>query len=211
MKRTITSAQNKSIDAGFLDLMGESKGSYKAVTFDQLANSLSYVAAVYTDKLKKELITKDADSSGALSDSILALDVQIMGSLYSVEISANKYASFLDEGVSGWAKDRGSRFKFKTKGVDPNSQMVKDVKAWIIREGKIGSIKNKPISKRETKRAAITDRTTKAAISAAFMIKRQGIAPTYFWRDATNQMDDIISKEFSAALKIDIIQNITNN
>lgn len=210
-KRSITSAQNKAINTGFLDLMGESQSSFEVPTFNALAESLAYVAAVYTEKLVKQLTTKDADSSGALADSILALDVQILGSVYSVEISANKYASFIDEGVDGWAVSHGSPYKFKSKGVNPRGEMVKSIKEWLVREGKISRIKNRAISARENRRAQITDTTTKAAISTAYMIKRQGIKPTYFWRDATDQMDEVIRKEFSAALRIDIIQNISKN
>lgn len=216
-KRTITSAQKKALDTGFLDLQGDDKSSFKPVKFTELVNSLEYVAALYTDKLTKKLAEKDATSSGDLADSIVAMDVQVMGSVYSVAISTKKYASFIDEGVDGWAKSRGSQYKFKqgtrAKGTPftGKSLMVDSIKAWLIREGKIGRIKNRPISNRETKRAAITDTSTRAAITAAFMIKRQGIAPTHFWRDATNEMNTVIINEFSAALKIDMINNITNN
>lgn len=209
-KRTITSAQNKAALTGFIDLVGEDKAGYAPVSLDTLASSLAYVAAVYGDKLKKQLREKDADSSGDGSDSIVASDVKILGSIYSVSISCKKYLSFIDEGVDGWAKPQGSRFKFKTKGVDPKSDMVKSVKKWLVREGKISSIKHKnTVSAREVKRNNITDTTTKAAITAAYMIKRQGIKPTHFWRDATKEMGDVIYKEFSAALKVDIVNNLT--
>ena len=211
-RRTITSAQSQSIDTGFLDLMGEGSENYNGqtsnVTFTTLINSLVYLGELYTQKLKDELIKKDADSSGKLSDSIIATNVKIMGSVYTVEINTKKYAKFLDEGVDGWANSRGSRFKFKTRGVDPRGKMVLMVKDWLMREGKIGRIRNRPISAREYKRANIKDATTQAAISTAYMIKRQGIKPTHFWRDATRGMEAIIKKEFAAALKIDIIQNI---
>lgn len=208
-KQTITSAQNRALSNGFLDLMGESKSKYKTVNLTTIASSLAYCAAVYTDMLKKELIKKDADSSGSLSDSIYATEVKMFGSIYSVEISANKYAAFVDEGVDGWNKSRGSRFKFKTKGVNPNSDMVKSIKAWLLREGNISRIKNRPISSREGRRAKITDATTRAAVTASYMIKREGIAPTHFWSTATSRMDEVLRKEFAAALRVDIVQNLT--
>lgn len=207
-KTTITSAQNKAIDAGFIDLMGESKDAYKPVTFTQLAASIEYLALQYTDRLKKSLRDKDADSSGSLSDSILARDVVILGSMYTVEIEANKYADFIDEGVNGWANSRGSKYSFRTKGVDPASDMVKNIKAWLMREGNISSVKLKSISSRETKRQSITDASTKAAVSTAFMIKRQGIAPTNFWSAVTTDMKRVFANELSAAVRIDIIENL---
>lgn len=208
-KPSITSAQNKAGTDAFLDLTGDSKSLYKPVKFEALASSLEYVAAVYTEKLAKQLVTKDADSSGVLAKSIVAGDVQLMGTIYHVEISAEKYASFIDEGVDGWENSRGSQFHFKTKGVNPQGEMVKSVKAWLLREGEMSRVKNRPVSTKESKRQNITDASTKAAISTAYMIKRFGIKPTHFWRDATTEMDEVIRREFSAALQIDIVQNLT--
>ncbi len=208
-KPSISSAQNKALQTGFLDLVGEPQGNYEVVNFNTLASSMAYVGAVYIAKLKAQLIAKDADSSGELSDGTIAHDVEILGNLYRVEIETKKYASFLDEGVNGWAVDRGSRFQFKTKGVDPNGEMVQAVRNWLVREGNIGRIKNRPVSERERKRSTIIDTTTRAAISTTYMIKRSGIKPTWYWRDATNEMGDVIKKEFGAALRVDIVQNIT--
>lgn len=208
-KPSITRSQNSAEANAFLDLVGENSNLSQPVTFTALADTLEYVAAVYVDKLTKQLITKDADSSGKLSDSIISSDVKIFGTVYSVDISAQEYASYIDEGVDGWANGRSSRFKFKTKGVNPNGDMVKSIKAWLLREGKIGRIKNRPVSAREAKRQQITDASTKQAISTAYMIKRQRIKPTHFWRDATSEMDAVILKEFSAALQVDIINNLT--
>jgi hypothetical protein len=217
-KRTITSASNKAATSGFLDLLGAEQSDFEAVKLDTIADSMEYVAAVYTEKLNEQLRLKDADSSGDLAKSIVALDVVILGTVYTVEIESLRYASYIDEGVDGWANSRGSQFKFKKstrKRGEPftgKSAFVESLKKYLDREGKIGRLTKKvQISDRERKRAKITDASTKAAIAAAYMIKRQGIAPNHFWRDATKQMDEIIKKEFSAALKIDIINNLTNN
>ena len=205
------SAQDRADKTGFLDLLGESQDQFEAVKLDTLASSLAWLAANYADRLTKRLNAVDASSSGELADSIIPLDVEILGSVYSVSIEAKKYADFIDEGVDGWAQSRGSRFKFKTRGVDPKGEMVKSIKAYLLREGKISRNTKMAISKREMKRATITDATTKAAISTAYLIKRQGIAPTHFWRDATNEMQKIAEKELGAALKVDIINNLSNN
>lgn len=211
MPQSFQSAQKKAIDSGFLDLLGESKKAYTAPKLDAVAESLGYVAAKYTELLAKSLRDKDADSSGKLADSIIALDVEMFGGVYTVDISTLKYASFIDEGVEGWGDSSNapnSPYQFKTKGVDPKGKMVKSIKAWLLREGKISRNTKKAVSKREAKRQTITDASTRAAITTAFMIKRQGLKPTYFWRDATRQMEELIKAEFAAALKIDIIQNL---
>lgn len=213
-KRTITSAQNRAAKTGFLDLMGESSENFKEAKFSNIIESLDYLGAVYEKKLKDQLVKKDADSSGALSDSIKASDVKVFGNVYTVEISTLKYAKFVDEGVDGWAKSRGSKYKFKrpkkrSGSFSGTSPFVESLKKYLEREGKIGAIKNRPVSARESKRARITDATTKSAIRAASMIKRFGIKPTRFFKDATTEMRSEIAKEFSAALRIDIIENIT--
>lgn len=205
------SAKDKIVKSNFLDLLGESRDKFEPVKFESIADSLEYVAAVYTEKLNKELALSDATSSGELADSILALDVELLGTTYTVAIEAKKYADFVNAGVNGWAQDRGAPFSFKTKGVDPNGAMVKSIKKWLVREGAISRNTKKTVTAREGKRAKITDTNTKAAITAAYMIKRQGIAPTKFWDRATAQMDAIVKQEFGEALRIDIINNITNN
>jgi hypothetical protein len=154
---------------------------------------------------------RDYNSSGELADSIEATEVEQNGTVVSVGILAPDRASYLDEGVSGWAKDRGSRFQFKTKGIDPDGEMVKSVKEWLVRENKITQNTKVPVTKRESKRATITDTTTKAAISAAYMIKRQGIKPTRFWQRARKDMQNEVEKEIAAAMKIDIINSFNIN
>lgn len=205
------SAKDKIVKSQFLDLLGESRDKFEPVKLESIAQSLEYVAAIYTDKLNRELQLADATSSGDLADSILALDVELLGTVYTVAIEAKKYADFINSGVDGWAKSRGAPFSFKTKGVDPDGPMVKSIKKWLVREGAISRNTKKAVSTREGKRAKITDTNTKAAVTAAYMIKRQGIAPTHFWDKATAQMDSIIKDEFGAALKIDIINGLTNN
>ena len=208
-KQSISAMQRQAINNGALDLMGEDKADSTVVKLDTITDSLNYIGAVYKDKLNKQLLAKNLDSSGALADSIQASEVTQSGSVYTITISANEYASYLDEGVNGWAQSRGSKFQFKTKGVNPDGEMVKSIKEYLGREKKIATIKNKPVNNRERKRASIRDATTERAISAAYMIKRMGIKPTHFWRDATADMTALIAEEFAAALKIDIINALT--
>jgi hypothetical protein len=208
-RKTISSAQLHAINSGYLDLMGEENGTLKAVRLGDLADTLVYLGALYSQKLSDSLTKSNSSSSGEGADSIIPQDVKIFGSIYTVEISANKYLTFIDEGVDGWFKSRGSKHKFKTKGVDPNGAMVKAVKAWLIREGSFVRNIKMPSTKREAQQKSIRDASTRQAISTAYMIKRQGIKPTHFWRDATKEMRAIVDMELGKALKVDIINNIT--
>lgn len=207
--KSITSAQNDAANIAAIDLLGESKDNFQPVKFDRVAQSVEYLASLYVKKLVDNL--RDHNSSGELADSIEATEVEQVGTVVSVGILAPDRASYLDEGVSGWAKDRGSRFQFKTKGIDPEGEMVRSVKAWLEREGKIAQNTPKPVTAREQKRDKIKDASTKAAISTAYMIKRMGIKPTLFWQKAKKDMQSEVEKELAAALKIDIINSFNIN
>ena len=207
--RNISSAQNDSANIAALDLLGESSSNFEPVKFDRIKESVEYLGSLYVKKLVDNL--RNYNSSGALADSIEATEVEENGTVLSVGILAPDRASYLDEGVNGWAKDRGSRFQFKTKGIDPNGEMVMSVKEWLSRENKISSNTKVPVTTREKKRAKITDPSTKAAITAAYMIKRMGIKPTGFWQRARKDMQNEVEKELSAALKIDIINSFNIN
>lgn len=206
MARSISQAQLHFLEGNELDLIGEEQ--IKPVQLNDIADTLAYLAALYTEKLAESLNKADATSSGFLADSIIPIDVKVLGSVYTVEIQAATYAKFIDEGVDGWAKPRGSQYKFKTKGVDPNGEMVKSVKDWLLREGSFSRNARTQLSKRESRQRQITDVATKRAISTAYMIKRQGIKPTKFWTNTTNEMKRIVEQELAKALKVDIINSI---
>ncbi len=206
MARSISQAQLHFLEGNDIDLMGEEQ--IKPIKLNDLADTMAYLAALYTQKLAESLNKADATSSGFLADSIIPLDVKILGSVYTVEIQAATYAKFIDEGVDGWAKARGSKYKFKTKGVDPNGEMVKSVKAWLLREGSFSQNVRTQLSKRESRQQSITDSATRKSISVAYMIKRQGIKPTRFWGNATKGMKQIVEQELAKALKVDIINSI---
>ena len=206
MARSISQAQLHFLEGNDIDLMGEEQ--IKPIKLNDLADTMAYLAALYTQKLAESLNKADATSSGFLADSIIPLDVKILGSVYTVEIQAATYAKFIDEGVDGWAKARGSKYKFKTKGVDPNGEMVKSVKAWLLREGSFSQNVRTQLSKRESRQQSITDSATRKSISVAYMIKRQGIKPTRFWGNATKDMARVVEMELAKALKVDIINSI---
>jgi hypothetical protein len=206
MARSISQAQLHALNGDQLDLIGEEQ--IKPIKLTDLADTMAWLAALYTQKLQENLVKADASSSGFLADSIVPLDVKIMGSVYTVEIQAAKYAKFIDEGVDGWAKSRGSQYKFKSKGVDPNGEMVKSIKQWLIREGSFSRNVRTQLSQRESRQKKIQDEATRNAISTAFMIKRQGIKPTKFWQNTTKEMKRIVEIELAKALKVDIINSI---
>lgn len=177
-----------------------SKEDFVAV---ETQDKLTQLAAQYSIALAKKLGDVDASSSGDLADSIQPLAIQVKDNIFYVDIVAAKYASFIDEGVDGWANSRGSRFKFKSKGIDPKGAMVKSVKDYLVRENKISQSKYAVLNKK----SKVKDRQIQAATTVAYMIKRMGIKATHFWRDATTEFSSIVEAELGMKVKIDIINN----
>ena len=192
-------------DVKFLEDFGSDKAGFEQVKLDAITDRLQLLGMQYAQLLADSLKDKEADSSGEGGDSIKALEVQVNGSVYTVEIEGKEYLSYIDEGVDGWEKSRGSRFKFKTKGVDPKGKMVKSIKAYLKREGKMQQSKYATLNKKRKPKRSIEDMN---AARTAYMIKRFGIKPNHFWRDATIEMEKIIEQELGETVKIAIINNI---
>jgi len=188
------------INLDWLEDSGTAKSEFVAV---ETQDKLTQLAAQYSIALAKKLGDVDASSSGNLADSIQPLAIQVKDDIFYVDIVAAKYASFIDEGVDGWANSRGSRFKFKTKGVDPKSTMVKSIKDYLVRENKISQSKYAVLNKK----SKIKDSQIQAATTVAYMIKKMGIKATHFWRDATTEFSSIVEAELGMKVKIDIINN----
>jgi hypothetical protein len=191
-----------------IELAGESRLDYKPVEFSDTQNTVIQLASTYIELINEEIEKKDSASSGFMQDNIQPTDLEVQGDLLTIGINAPLYSSYVSEGVNGWAVNRGSRFQFKTKGVDPNGAMVKSLKSYITREGLSSRNVKVAVTQREAKGKTMRDATTKAAVQMGFMIKRQGIKPRHFWRDATEAFLPIAEKELGIAVKVDVINNL---
>lgn len=195
-------------DLGFIDLLGDKVQNYEKVQLTDILQTVEFLGAQYALLAAEEMKAKDATSSGDGADSIQPLAVTVNGDIYTVEIEAERYLSYVDAGVDGWANSRGSIYRFKTKGVDPNGAMVKSVKSWLSREGKMAQSKYAVMNRGGKQRSSITDFSTRQAMTTAYMIKRQGIKAKHFFRDATKRLEEIAMRELGIAVKVDIINNL---
>ena len=194
--------QHEALKSGELDLLFEEPPQGQ-VEFIDLQSTLEQLAAIYIGLINEKMDEKDVSSSGKMQTSIKASEVTQTGNNYEISIFAPDYASYQDEGVNGWAVNRGSRFQFRTKGVSPD--MLKSVKDWLQREGKSARNVKQGISKREVRGM---DALSQRANTAAFMIKRQGLKPTHFWKEATDDLNRYFEEEVGNAIKVDIVNNI---
>jgi Tfp pilus assembly protein PilX len=196
------------LEGSDIELATYSKDQVEEVKLKDVEKTIIQLAAAYVDAITNEIEKKDVKSSGNMQELITPTDVSYNEGTYTIGINAPDYASYQDEGVNGWAVDRGSRFKFKTKGVDPNGQMVRNLKDWIQREGASARNVKVSVTDREKRGMQMKDATTQAAARAAYFIKKKGIKPTRFWSDATKGFEDYMAKELGEAIKIDIINNL---
>jgi hypothetical protein len=191
-----------------IELSSESRADYTPIKLTDTENTLLQLAGTYIELINEEIERKDIASSGFMQDNITPTDLEVSDNTLSVGINAPLYASYVDEGVNGWAVDRGSRFKFRTKGVNPKGDMVNSLKSYIEREGLSSRNVKVSVTSREAKGKTMRDASTKAAVQMAYMIKRHGIRPRHFWSDATKTFLPIAEKELGVAVKIDIINNL---
>ena len=207
--KSFSKVQHEALADGFIDLMGQDTNNFEKPELSDVNNTIVQLAARYIEIVSDKINEKDVASSGYMADSMQPTMLEFDGKSYRIGITAPEYSTYQDEGVNGWAIDRGSRFSFKTRGVDPNGEMVKSVKAWIQREGASARNVSRAVSAREAKGKTMMDASTRAAVSASYFIKRKGIKPRKFWSEATDEFKTEMENELGIALKIDIINCIT--
>lgn len=204
----MTRAQHEAVDSGFIDLNNLDSGDYQDIDLSDIENTLTNIAGTYISLLTDYANQRDVKSSGDMLENIKPTEVISTDTGYSIGITAPDYASYQDEGVNGWKVNRGSRFNFHNKGTREGTPMYNSLKAWINREGQSARNVKQGVTRRERRGMTMKSLETKAILSAAAGIKRQGIKPTHFWSDATKDIQLYIEQELSIAAKIDIINNL---
>jgi len=199
-KQSISKSQLHFIQNGGVANLGELKS--EQIFFKDFANTLEYLAGQFKLKIQEYQLASGSIGAGKGAENIVVGDVVMMGNAYEVSLSLPAYLEFVNSGVDGWAKSKGGKYKFKTKGT-PDS-MVKSIKEWIIAKGLIKRIAT------QTTRSQIKDSALKQAKTTAFMIKRMGIKPRHFIDKAKQEVMAMAEKELGEAIKVDIINNLTS-
>jgi len=193
----------------FLELLGESKSDNIVVRFTEIEDTVMRMGLGYAQAMADALDASDAVSSGKGQDSLRATDLRVTENSVEVSVEGLAYLEFIDKGVNGWKVDKNGKYQFKTKGIDPQGAMVRSVMDWLKREKSFNARGYKPISNKEKRRSTIKDTQLQRAVSTAYMIKRNGIRPINFIKDATNEVIRTFEKELADALRYDIITNVT--
>lgn len=183
--------------------------------FDSIIEeALVRLANAVSDAMKSNLTESDAYySDSELLQSIIALPVMEEGSsgISRVDIEANYYADFLNEGVSGTRNKFNSPYSFKKESVSP--KFNKALMKWITKRGF-------PIESRysQTKKLTKKQRTklqkaelSKMAYAYGMVIKQEGIKPRNFINKAISEESiAIYSQKLSDLLGQNVEIVITN-
>jgi len=128
---------------------------------------------------------------------------------------SSKYADFVEKGVNGLRGNVGSPYSFKSGGsggqkVDGMGVMQKAIYDWMSIKGIKPRNKNGSFASFKT-----TEAKENAKKSMAFnimrSIRRRGIQPLFYWRDAVNELIDVYEPKFAEALGKEIKIVIEDN
>lgn len=122
-------------------------------------------------EIVKELIRADKKASGELIRSIEYRLVQAADS-FIVELLAAPYFEYVDQGVNGTERNRGSKYSFMKKTVN-----LKAIDKWIVRRG---------IAPRDKKGQFIPRKSVKFLIGRS--IARKGIKGIHILEDSINKI-----------------------
>lgn len=200
---SISKAQAEAIAEGFLDTIGSDRaGLVPRKTFTEAIT----IAAELIETAQKNLIKTNLVASGNLSESLIAGDPTVEGSVFTVDIYMNYYGLFVDRGVKGTRSGSGQyQFRFEI----PSKSMVEAIDEWL-KEAKISvrTVKKyKGYGINETKKKSLAEYDN--AFAFARKIKQVGIKPRRFLTDAINTVTKKVEQRLGIAVKIDIINSLS--
>jgi hypothetical protein len=171
---------------------------------------------LFAEAFRKSLLKHDKFVSGNLSQSIISMPLKVMGQKLVVEIRADEYFKFVNEGVDGWNRKVGSPYSFKKAGKRIPLQSMRDFMAMRGIQPAMNIKRNKTIEKlksKKLKKSLKADSKEKDLNSAAFAIgyavKKKGIRPTHFADEVIEsslrlEMEKELSKSVGRLIKVEI-------
>lgn len=154
---------------------------------DPVGDSVSVVLTSFV-KSKLEIVREILlnKGTGALGQSVVPMPIKEEGDLFLIEVQADEYAPFVDEGVNGVLQGYGSPYSFKN--IFPSREMIDGLKSWNMTTG------------RTVPNAAYPNIKTydQLAFATAVNVKKHGIEPTHFTEKAFGEASE---KELAALLE----------
>ncbi len=154
--------------SGLFDAIGSIKKDLIEAENSPLVSFMTNVAMQLVSRLKASILN-EMGSDTNLSQSV-APSVRVEGGVIKVEITANDYWSFINEGVSGVENKYNTPYSFKT--IYPNKKMALSLQDYMGRRG----ISN-------------AEELESASYAMAVSVKKHGIKPTHF-------VDKVLNEKF---------------
>lgn len=203
---SIAKAQAAALAEGFLDSLGSDKdGLQPRETFTEII----LLAGELIESAQVNLDTANKVASGALSSSLIAHEPVMVGSTLQIDVMMNFYGAFVNKGVRGTKSGSSTAgYSFRNEGVSRN--MLKAIQDWIDKARiTVRTVKKySGYGRHETKRKSIAE--INSAYAFARSIKQKGLKPTGFMDRAIATTADKVGERLGAALRIDILDSITN-
>jgi hypothetical protein len=128
---------------------------------------------------------------------------------------SSNYADFVEQGVNGTRGNVGSPYSFKSgasggQKVDGMGVMQKAIYDWMSIKGIKPRNKNGSFATFKTPEAKENAKKS-MAFNIMRSIRRRGIQPLFYWRDAVNDLIDVYEPQFAEALGKEIKIVIEDN
>jgi len=201
MAQTISQAQKAALKSKFLDNIGGERESNVQLegTFAVLVDIAGYLIIQASNNL-----TKGGNiSSGSLASSFVITDPKMEGNKITLNVTANDYYQYLNDGVKGTKSGAG---KFAFKNDYPSKKMVEQIKAYLKRSKRATRNVSQTISAQETKQKSIGELSKAYAVARS--IKQHGIKATGFFTKALEDTNQYAKDKLGNALKVDVINSL---
>jgi hypothetical protein len=210
MAKSISQAQAEALAEGFFDSQATTLEGRDALRPKKSLSVLFRLAGELVEAAQSNLIKSNSIASGVLSDSLSVSSPVKIGNTVRVDVTMAYYGRFVNEGVNGVKKSRGSKFKFKY--ANPGRKMVAAIRGWQRRGGlsvrTVVKSRTGVIGKQEGKNKRISEMA--AAYAIAKSIKMRGLKKTGFMDKAVATINAKAIEQLGAALKIDVINSLPN-
>lgn len=197
--------QAEALAESFLDDIGSSKDELQP---RGVYSELILLAGEMVEDMQNNLIKSRAISSGALAESIVADEPEKKGDELIINIMMNFYGKFVNAGVKGTRRGK-STAGYSFKNEVPSTKMVKAIADWIKRaQISVRTVKKYDgHGKHEVKQKSVAE--LDGAYAIARSIKQKGLKPRGFIDKAAATTTRKVRDRLGAALKVDIIDSIT--
>jgi hypothetical protein len=204
-----------------LDFLGTLGNKDKGDGYPAVAKALAELAGFLIERATRNLQKGGNTATGATAASMKIVNVDLEGPVKSLDVEILKTYTFLDLGVKGVEGGKG-KYSFKTKFA--NKKMALAILKWLRKRSVAtkykahssysdnlrGDAKGRQERKNQAIKKIVNDAESKKRLAYAISvnIKKKGIKPTYFFRNAVRDTQKEAKKKLGAAIKFDIINSL---